>query len=265
MPIPEITTIQSVLGFRQWQPWQFQPHAANLPTSWACSPLPPGCVFDTATGRILGPATAPGVYNFELRAINASGTSTPKVFTLGIEATGFIQPSNIIELYVDVTTRRVSLTPIFAEDSVAQMAEDSKAIKKKLPPLVWIKAGDVLIFCLRFVKGGVVADLDLTDLKFVLKEFEPEGVICAAGGAGNWQKIGTNDAAAYRLAVDLSEPTVYAALINYEADQETGFLSLAEFEWKENNPTTPRIGPAIIRGSTRTFGAHVTRDLIANA
>src|SRR6478609_431373 len=253
MPIPEITTTQSVLGFRQWQPWQFQPHAAHVPTSWESSPLPPGCVFNTVTGRILGPATAPGVYSFELRATNALGTSTPKVFTVGIEATGFVQPSNIIELYVDVTTRRVSLTPIFAETAVAQIAEDSKALKKKIAPLLWIKAGDVVIFCLRFVKGGVVADLDLTDLKFVLKEFEPETVICSAGGAGFWQKLGTNDAAAYRLAVDLSAPDVYAALMNYEADQETTFVALAEFEWKENNPTTPLIGPAIVRGSTRTF------------
>src|SRR5687768_824942 len=115
MPIPVISNIQSVLGWLQWQPWSFQPYASYSPTSWTCSPLPPGVTFNTATGRIEGPSTMPGVYIFEVTAHNASGASLPKVFTLGIESAGFVQPSNAVEIYIDTVTRHVSMSPTFAD------------------------------------------------------------------------------------------------------------------------------------------------------
>lgn len=42
MPIPVINTTQSVLGFRQYEYWEFQPAATNFPFRWEAMGLPPG-------------------------------------------------------------------------------------------------------------------------------------------------------------------------------------------------------------------------------
>lgn len=269
MAKPIINITQSVLGFLQWQPFSYQPTALNTPTSWQCSALPPGATFDSTTGRISGPVTMPGVYLFQLTATNADGVSDPVVFALGIEASGFVQPSNILEVLIDLTTRRafvgLSLAELQATGAKAvENTTDNKAQKKE-EPLFWVKGGDDLIFNIRFVKGGVVATMAMTSLKFALKEFEPETTIIETDGASNtWQTIGAGNDAAYRLWVKIDNDTLRGALSGYESDEETAFIALGEFEWTETNPTNPRIGPVTIRGSSRTFGVKVVRDLIAN-
>ena len=106
---PVISPIQSVLGYLQWQAFEFQMTATHSPTLWFCTPIAPGLLLDDTTGTILGAATVPGVYVFSVQAQNAAGLSDPVTFVMGIEASGFVQPSNIIELVIDVTTKVVSL------------------------------------------------------------------------------------------------------------------------------------------------------------
>ncbi|MHA3773674.1 Ig domain-containing protein [Verrucomicrobiota bacterium sgz303538] len=266
---PTINTTQSVLGFLQWQPWSYQPTALNTPTAWQCSALPPGVTFNTTTGRLTGPATMPGVYLVTLTASNADGISDPVVFAIGIEASGYVQPANILEVLIDLNTRRVFIGTTLAElqaqgaNAIANTADDKDA--KKLSPLCYIKSGDDVIFNVRFVKSGVIAGLSLTALKFALKEFEPEATLIETDGtAASWQQIGSGNDAAYRIYAKIDGDALRGALSNYEDDEATTFLALGEFEWMESNPTTPRIGPATIRGSSRTYGITLTRDLIAN-
>jgi hypothetical protein len=47
MPVPTIDTTQSVLGFRQYEPFTFQPSATNSPLRWSASGLPPGVTIET--------------------------------------------------------------------------------------------------------------------------------------------------------------------------------------------------------------------------
>lgn len=47
MSIPVINTTQSVLGYKQWQPFNYQPYATNNPLSWECPNLPQGLSIDT--------------------------------------------------------------------------------------------------------------------------------------------------------------------------------------------------------------------------
>ena len=247
---PVISPIQSVLGYLQWQAFEFQITATHSPTQWFCTPIAPGLLFDDITGTILGAATVPGVYVFSVQAQNAAGLSDPVTFVMGIEASGFVQPSNIIELVIDVTTRIVSL----ASGSGAQSADG------KISPLFWVKAGDDLLLNLRFLKGGVPADLDVTGIKFALKELEPENVLVASNA---WTPVGAGAEASFRMFVHVDSDELRGALTNYENDQATQFLALGEFEWIERNTYQPKVGPDILRTSTRTFGVMLPRDLIA--
>ncbi|MFY8217060.1 MAG: hypothetical protein ACOVMP_10735 [Chthoniobacterales bacterium] len=47
MPVPTIDTTQSVLGFRQYEEFTFQPAATELPLRWTASALPPGVTIET--------------------------------------------------------------------------------------------------------------------------------------------------------------------------------------------------------------------------
>ena len=47
MSVPVINTTTSVLGYKQWEAWTYQPYATNSPTSWACPNLPAGLSIDT--------------------------------------------------------------------------------------------------------------------------------------------------------------------------------------------------------------------------
>jgi hypothetical protein len=250
---PVISPIQSVIGYLQWQAFEFQMTATQSPTLWYCTPIAPGLLFDDTTGTILGAATMPGVYVFTVQAQNAAGISDPVTFVMGIEASGFVQPSNILELVIDVTTKVVSL---------ASASGTSSSSDGKLSPLFWVKAGDDLILNIRFLKGGVPADLAVTGLKFALKELEPENVLVASDA---WTPVGAGDDASFRMFVHVDSDELRGALTNYEDDQATQFLALGEFEWIERNTYQPKVGPNLLRSSTRTFGVMLPRDLIANS
>ena len=251
MAKPEINTTQSVLGYLQWQTFAFQPWASNSPTFWNASPLPPGLALHVPTGKISGAATMPGVFVVSLVAGNADGASDPVIFTFGIEPSGSVRPSGVLEVYIDLLTRLVSLN--------AQNFGDANT--KDKGPLFWTKRGDDLVFHITFLKGGVVADLDLIALKFALKELEPENVLVEGH---HWRKVGDGEQTAFRLHVKLDSPELTSALTNYEEDAGTFFNALGEFEWMELNNYAPQVGPPFLRSTTRTFLVEVARDIIAD-
>lgn len=249
---PVINVVQSVLGYLQWQAFEFLPSAINFPTLWHCSGLPPGLFFEAETGAIFGAAILPGVYTFVLYAENVVGLSDPQSFTLGIEASGYNTPASVLELTIDSVTRRVTLSGVLQDQASGAEAESEA--------LFWAKAGDDLILNVRFTKGGVQFDAKLTGLKMTLKEFEPDEPVLSAGEA--MVKTGSGETASFRIYLRVEDEALRAALSNYEADGGTQFLALAEFEWTQENETG--VGPEEIRGSSRTFGVMLVRDLTAN-
>jgi hypothetical protein len=244
MAVPVITTTTSILEFRAFETWTYQPYATNSPTSWNASGLPTGMSFDLATGEITGAATTPGVYEIGIVATNGTGTSTPLVITCGITSGSSSTPANEIDVTIDLQTQLVSFGDSSGTDA----------------PIASFKSGDVVYFRMRFIKGGVVADLDLTDLYFTVKGDDTESTILAS--SDTWIQDGTGENSSYLMTVNFNEASLTSFLGDNEDPAGTHFDAICEFEWVGNH-AEPLSGT--FRTSSKTFLSTMTRELHPNA
>src|SRR5438067_1482468 len=166
MAIPVINTTTSILAYKQWETWEYQPYATNTPTNWSSGLLPTGMTLTAATGKISGAAQKPGIYLVPLTATNASGNSDPLVLTIGIEPAA-VAPDAKLDVTVDVDTGEVKLVSYSAQTQQSQSANTTTPA-----PLLSVKEDDDLLMRIFFLKGGGVIDLNLTSLKFAVKELE---------------------------------------------------------------------------------------------
>lgn len=255
MPVPVISPTTSILGYRQWMYWEYQPYASETPTSWACSGLPAGMSINATTGKISGTASAPGVYQCPLIATNGTGASAPLVLTIGIEESAIL-PGSAADITVDLITGLVGNS-----DSTAQSTSTTAV------PVFYAKEKDDLLFVVRFRKGGVYVDVPISSLKLGIKELEPENLVVVGGGATadvDFKKFGSGAGAYFVLPVSFSGEALASVLSNYEADYGTIFNALAELEWVEST-NWAGVGPSTLRRSTRTFWGTIERDLIPEA
>lgn len=242
MAAPVINTTTSVLGYKQWETWNFQPVGTPPATYWNVSGLPAGMDFNAVSGLISGAAEVPGVYDIGLIAGNDDGISAQIVITIGIEATGIAVPSDEVDLWINLQTREVS---------------NAYPPKRDDNPLYSLKQNDDVFFRLRFHKNGVVADLDLDSLFFAIKELDSESILMSSS---TWEKIGTGENTSYRLRATLTDAKIDSALSNYEEDTGTKFTALSEFEW---------YAPALLGGGTsvsssQTFPLEIVREIHIN-
>ena len=124
-------------------------------------------------------------------------------------------------------------------------------------PLYTLKSNDDVFFRIRFHKNGVVADLDLDDLWFAIKEYDTEAVLIESGV---FEKIGTGENTSYRLRATLTSNELQSALSNNEDETGTKFVALSEFEW---------YAPALLGGGTsvtssQTFPLEIVREIHTN-
>lgn len=275
MSAPVINTTTSVLGYKQWEAWEYQPYATNVPTSWDCPNLPAGLTLDTATGLISGAAEAPGVFVCGLTATNSDGTSAPLVLTIGIEAANAALTSSGYEVKIDVAKRTVEF--------IAASAGSSQTVEKTVTsadtttrttgtqtvdanaPHLFAKEGDDLLLWISFQKNGQNLDLDVQSLAIAIKEYEPDSRL----GLGNaFKKFGSGTGAYYGLYAAITGTDLANALSNYEADAGTAFDGLAEIEWQEANADHDAevpFGPENFRFTTRDFRITIARDMAQEA
>lgn len=248
MAIPIINTTTSILAYKQWENWAYQPYATNSPTSWNCGPLPPGMALNASTGKISGRGEVPGVYLAELTASNASGASAPIMLTIGIEPAS-VTPDSKHEIAIDLGTGQVTLLNYSVQSPASQPTD---------APLISAKEDDDLLLRILFLKGGNVIDLDLTSLKFAIKELEPESILVLS--TPTFQKQGSGSNAGFLLHVKFDGDLLVSSLSNYEEDGGTFFNALAEIAWGQTNTET--IGPVELRRSSATFRIRIERELI---
>ncbi|MEI6493830.1 MAG: Ig domain-containing protein [Verrucomicrobiota bacterium] len=273
MSAPTINTTTSVLGYKQWEAWEYQPYASNTPTSWACPNLPAGLSIDTSTGKISGAASVAGVFVCGLTATNGDGTSAPLVLTIGIEAANASLTNSGYEVKIDVQTREIVF--LAASGGTSQTVEkttvDASTTTKTTgtqtvganAPKLFAKENDSLLLWISFQKGGVNLDLDIQSLALAIKEFEPDNRLVLGD---TWKKFGSGSGAYYGLYAAASGSDLANALSNYEADSGTAFDGLAEIEWQEANADhAGGFGPENFRFTTRDFQVAIARDMVEEA
>lgn len=253
MSVPVISATTSILGYRQWMYWEYQPYATNTPTSWTCTGLPAGMSINASTGKISGTASVPGVYQCPLIATNGSGNSAPLLLTIGIEESAIL-PGSAADITVDLVTGHVT-------------ASDIQVPAGQVVPVFYGKEGDDLLLVIRFRKGGVYVDVPCSSLKLGIKELEPDSLVIVGGGETadvDFKKFGSGAGAYYVLPVSLTGAALAGVLSNYEQDYGTIFNALAELEWVEDT-NWAGVGPATLRRTTRNFWVTIERDLVPDA
>ena len=272
MSAPVINTTTSVLGYKQWEAWEYQPYASGTPTSWACPNLPAGLSLNASTGLISGAASVAGVFVCGLTATNGDGTSAPLVLTIGIEAANAALTNSGYEVKIDVQTRTIEF--IAASGGTSQTVEQttvaggtttkttgSQTVGSNAPNL-FAKENDSLLLWISFQKGGQNLDLDVHSLAIAIKEFEPDARVVLGD---TWKKFGSGTGAYYGLYAAISGTDLANALSNYESDGGTAFDGLAEIEWQEANPDHSDFGPEYFRFTTRDFRVSIARDMTEEA
>jgi len=112
LPPPAITSPTTVTGVVN-QPFSYTITAANNPTSFSATNLPPGLSVDTASGAIAGTPTAAGITSATISATNAHGTDSESL-SINIGAQG---PA--------ITSMSASKDPMFAGDTTTLAAQAS--------------------------------------------------------------------------------------------------------------------------------------------
>ena len=269
MSAPVINTTTSILGYKQWEAWVYQPYATNSPTSWACPNLPAGLTVNSDTGKISGAAEVAGVFVCGLTATNGDGDSAPLVLTIGIEASNAALTSSGYEVKIDVATRQISFLAAGAASS--QTVEETKisgatttktsgiSTVSASAPNLFAKEGDSLLLWVTFVKNGQALDLDIQTLALAIKEFEPDNRLVLGE---TWKKYGSGTGAYYGLYSAIAGADLKSVLSNYESDSGTAFDGLAEIEWQEANADHGSgFGPENFRFTTRDFRVSIARDM----
>lgn len=258
MAVPVISPTSSVLGYKQWEYFEFQPYATNSPTGWtANNALPTGLALDSSTGRISGAAEIPGVFILGLTASNGDGASAEQVFTIGIEP-GALVPDSLPWLAVNTLTGAILVDGEVVPDLSDEVRNKMRQQSGFVPPFALaIKENDDLLARISFVRDTSVQDINLDSLRLVLKQFQPEGNLVVSDEA--FEKQGTGTGTNFLLHAKFDGDQLAASLSYYEEDQGTYFYALAEIEYVQVNPET--VGPELLVRSSATFAIRVERDL----
>ena len=262
MAIPVINTTTSILGYNQWQYFEYAPFATNTPTSWSCVGLPTGLSCDGTTGKISGEASVPGVFLCPLTATNGDGTSTPLLLTIGIDATSAILTDSGYQVQIDVVTRELTVIGPAATalpvTSVSPQLVDLPANTAQL----FARKNDHVLFWISFVKNGAALDLTLSAMKIVLKELDSDSAQIVIGST--FHKFGSGTGSYFGLYADLSAATGLADILsNYYSDSGTLFNALSQISWVETNANSGTFGPASWNFTSRNFLLAIEDDMAA--
>ena len=271
--IPVISTTTSILGYNQYESWQYQPYATNTPTSWACPNLPAGLSINTTTGLISGAATVAGVFNCGLTATNADGTSAVLMLTIGIAAaaaSAALLTNSGYQVTIDVATKLVTVgsTPAAATaagSSPILTVESDPGTSPILRsnPILFSRQNDSLLLWINFVKNGQPANLTITALALALKETEQSSRIILGN---TMTQVGSGAGSFYGLFCDLSTASALATILaGYSSPDGTSFAALAEIAWTETNAAagTWSGSPASFKFSSQDFCIQIASDMAA--
>jgi hypothetical protein len=213
-----------------------QIRATNDPESFTATGLPAGLTINNS-GLISGTPTAAGIYLLTLTATNNVGTGTAKTLRMNVAAAStaptpppvFLENGGV-DVFMDLQTRELSLTPPKAEATIASGATVVNSTKDK--PLL-IKSGEILWLNLRFTKGTKSVDPEPTAMRFGVAS-KIGGPLLMEGDA--FTKVGTGSNAYYKMRV-VGVAAEFGALIDDYYDEDAVEQIDAEGKVEASNET----------------------------
>ena len=213
-----------------------QIRATNDPESFTATGLPAGLTINNS-GLISGTPTAAGIYLLTLTATNNVGTGTSKTLRMNVAAAStaptpppvFLENGGV-DVFMDLQTRELSLTPPKAEATIASGATVVNSTKDK--PLL-IKSGEILWLNLRFTKGTKSVDPEPTAMRFGVAS-KIGGPLLMEGDA--FTKVGTGSNAYYKMRV-VGVAAEFGALIDDYYDEDAVEQIDAEGKVEASNET----------------------------
>ena len=197
------------------RPFNIQVNASNNPTSFTAVGLPNGLEISTA-GLISGVPTTAGVYAVTLTASNAVGTSPPKYLRIDVAevAVPAFLNNGGIDIFVDLQTRKLSLSPPKPETT---LASGTQVVNKVETNELIVKSGENLILNVRFTKGTTSVDPDPGTMRF--------GVATKLGAplimeSNTFTKFGSGSSAYFRMKAS-SVAAEFGSLINDYYDEDS--------------------------------------------
>jgi hypothetical protein len=213
-----------------------QIRATNDPESFTATGLPAGLTINNS-GLISGTPTAAGIYLLTLTATNNVGTGASKTLRMNVAAAStaptpppvFLENGGV-DVFMDLQTRELSLTPPKAEATIASGATVVNSTKDK--PLL-IKSGEILWLNLRFTKGTKSVDPEPTAMRFGVAS-KIGGPLLMEGDA--FTKVGTGSSAYYKMRV-VGVAAEFGALIDDYYDEDAVEQIDAEGKVEASNET----------------------------
>ena len=219
MAAPVIDTKTSVLALTEGQIYTIQLTATNSPTTWAISSgaLPSGLTLETSEGKITGTPdldAAGAVYSLQITATNSSSeTSNPMTITIGVERNAF-ELSAATEIDINLRTGKASMPNV-------EMGDEGKMI-------FHAKSGDIMPVTIGLMKDGYSQDINVNNINFYAKEYEPETLYRITNGV--MRKVGSGVGCRYQCMLDFSAAALETVLSNYEEDAGTYVDMVAEIQ-----------------------------------
>jgi hypothetical protein len=217
--------------------------------TWSADGLPEGIGINPASGLISGAPTVPGVYNVNLRARNADGQSADHIIVIGVEPNRYLQDASI-EIDINLRDGRVRLAGPPAVSSGSQSNEPQ--------PILHVKSGDKFVLSVGFMKDETLVELPLDQIRFGLKEFEPERLHLV--NDGSFTQVGQFEDARYQIVAEFDDAALDSILSGYEDDVDTFFDAVAEIEFVTLYEHFGELRE--MRRTTRSFLVRVHREMI---
>ena len=217
--------------------------------TWSADGLPEGIGINPASGLISGAPTVPGVYNVNLRARNSDGQSADHIIVIGVEPNRYLQDASI-EIDINLRDGRVRLAGA-PEVSTGNQDDGSQ-------PILHVKSGDKFVLSVGFMKDETLVELALDQIRFGLKEFEPERLHLVNDGSHT--QVGQFEDARYQIVAEFDDAALDSILSGYEDDVDTFFDAVAEIEFVTLYEHFGELRE--MRRTTRSFLVRVHREMI---
>lgn len=181
-----------------------------------------------------------GVYDVTLTATNASGTSAEFFFPIVLlESNGFLDEA--IELDIDLNTGAVT-----------------RLNKAEADPVLFAKSDDRVLVSVGFKKGEEYQTVLMREVKFALKEFEPEKTVVLSDGIFALSRSGFR----YLVIIHFDKIKLRASLSNYERAKGTYYHGLGEIRWSWDRDFLTPGDTITLERASQTFDTRIERPIL---